>query len=120
MTTWRIRDERKREASNLVRRRQPTDLVLAGMEPNVEVSNPCRREGVNPVRHHAWKKRLLSSAARVFEDKRSPPNGQEQRREAEVQRLKNVIAVITTPEIRSDNGVATSRRNSGWCLARTA
>ena len=95
-------------------------IVLAGMEPNVEVSDLCRREGLNPVRYYAWKKRLLSSAARVFEDKRGRPNGQEQRREAEVQRLKNVIAEITAPEMRSDNGVATSRRNSGWCLARTA
>ena len=70
-------------------------IVLAGMQPGVEVSDLCRREGLNPVQYYAWKKQLLGSAARVFEDKRGRPNVQQQRREAEVQRLKNVIAEIT-------------------------
>ena len=74
-------------------------IVLAGMEPNVEVSNLCRREGLNPVQYYDWKKQLLSSAARVFEDKRGRPNAQEQRREAKVQRLKNVIAEITAENL---------------------
>ena len=65
------------------------------MRPGVEVSDFCRREGLNPVQYYAWKKQLLGSAARVFEDKRGRPNVQQQRREAEVQRLKNVIAEIT-------------------------
>jgi transposase len=31
-------------------------IVLAGMEPGVEVSDLCRREGLNPVQFYAWKK----------------------------------------------------------------
>ena len=79
-------------------------IVLAGMEPNVEVSDLCRREGLNPVLYYAWKKQLLGSAERVFEDKRGRPNGQEQRREAEVQRLKNVIAEITAENLDLKKG----------------
>jgi len=74
-------------------------IVLAGMQPGVEVSDLCRREGLNPVQFYAWKKQLLGSADRVFQDKRGRPNAQEQQREAEVQRLKNVIAEITAENI---------------------
>jgi transposase len=79
-------------------------IVLAGMEPNVEVSDLCRREGLNPVQYYAWKKQLLGAAARVFEDRRSRPNAQEQRRDAENQRLKNVIAEITAENLDLKKG----------------
>jgi transposase len=79
-------------------------IVLAGMQPGVEVSDLCRREGLNPVQYYGWKKQLLGSAARVFEDKRGRPNAQEQRREVEVQRLKNVIAEITAENLDLKKG----------------
>ena len=80
-------------------------IVLAGMQPGVEISDLCRREGLNPVQYYAWKKQLLGSAARVFEDKRGRPNIQEQRREAEVQKLKNVIAEITAENLELKKGL---------------
>src|SRR5258707_13603213 len=70
-------------------------IVLAGMQPGVEVSDLCRREGLNPVQYYAWKKQLLGSAARVFEDRRVRPDAGQQRREAEARRLKDRIAEIT-------------------------
>jgi transposase-like protein len=79
-------------------------IVLAGMEPNVEVSELCRREGLNPVQYYTWKKQLLGSASRVFEDKRGRSNAQELRREAELQRLKNVIAEITAENLDLKKG----------------
>ena len=79
-------------------------IVLAGMEPNVEVSDLCRREGLNPVQYYAWKKQLLGSAERVFEDRRGRPDAREQRREAEVQGLKNVIAEITAENLDLKKG----------------
>jgi len=79
-------------------------IVLAGMQGDVEVSDLCRREGINPVQFYAWKKQLLSSAAQVFEDKRGRPDAREQRREAEVQRLKNVIAEITAENLDLKKG----------------
>jgi transposase len=74
-------------------------IVLAGMEPDVEVSDLCRREGLNPVQFYARKKQLLGAASRVFEDRRGRPDAHEQRREAELQRLKNVIAEITAENL---------------------
>ncbi len=74
-------------------------IVLAGMEPDVEVSDLCRREPLNPVQFYAWKKQLLGAASRVFEDRRGQPDAREQRREAEPQRLKNVIAEITAENL---------------------
>jgi transposase-like protein len=93
-------------------RRHPFEVVevrrethdVCTLKPGVEVSDLCRREGLNPVQYYAWKKQLLGSAARVFEDRRGRPDAQEQRREAEVQRLKNVIAEITAENLELKKG----------------
>jgi transposase len=74
-------------------------IVLAGMQPGVEVSDLCRREGLNPVQFYAWKKQLLGSADRVFEDKRGRPDARQQRLEEEVSRFKGVIAEITAENL---------------------
>lgn len=74
-------------------------IVLAGMQLGVEVSDLCRREGLNPVQFYAWKKQLLGSAERVFEDKRGRPNAQQARLEAENARFKGVIAEITAENL---------------------
>ena len=79
-------------------------IVLAGMQPGVEVSDLCRREGLNPVQFYAWKKQLLGSAARVFEDKRGRPNAQQERLEMENARFKGVIAEITAENLDLKKG----------------
>lgn len=79
-------------------------IVLAGMQPDVEVSDLCRREGINPVQFYAWKKQLLGSAARVFEDRRGRPNAQQERLEAENTRFKGVIAEITAENLDLKKG----------------
>lgn len=74
-------------------------IVLAGMQPGVEVAELCRREGINPTLYYGWKKKLLSAAGKVFDERDGRPDAQEQRRAAEVQRLKNVIAEITAENL---------------------
>jgi transposase-like protein len=74
-------------------------IVLAGMHPGVEVSDLCRREGLNPVQFYTWKKQLLGAADRVFEDKRGRPDARQQRLEEEVARFKGVIAEITAENL---------------------
>jgi len=74
-------------------------IVLAGMQPGVEVSDLCRREGLNPVQFYAWKKQLLGSAERIFEDKRGRPDARQQRLEQENARFKGVIAEITAENL---------------------
>lgn len=91
------------------KRRQwrPSDklrIVLAGIQGEVEVSDLCRREGLNPVQFYAWKKRLLGAAVRIFEDQRGRRDAQELRRELEIQRLKNVIAEITAENLDLKKG----------------
>lgn len=74
-------------------------IVLAGMQPNVEVADLCRREGINPAQYYGWKKQLLSSASRIFEAQDGRRDAQEERRQAQVQRLKDVIAEITAENL---------------------
>jgi transposase-like protein len=79
-------------------------IVMAGIQQGVEVSDLCRREGMNPVQYYAWKKQLCGSAKSVFADKRGRPRLEDERREAEVQRLKNVIAEITAENLELKKG----------------
>jgi transposase-like protein len=74
-------------------------IVLAGMQPNVEVSDLCRREGINPTQYYGWKKQLLSSATKVFDAHEGKRTAAEERKDAELQRLKNVIAEVTAENL---------------------
>src|SRR5258707_1610225 len=55
-------------------------IVLAGMRPGVEVSDLCRREGLNPTLYYLWQKQLLSSAGKGFEAQAGRPSAAEGRR----------------------------------------
>ena len=74
-------------------------IVLAGMQPNVEVSELCRREGINPTQYYGWKKRLLSSATKVFDAHAGKRSAAAERKDAELLRLQNVIAEITAENL---------------------
>lgn len=74
-------------------------IVLAGMESGTEISELCRREGINPTQYYAWKKTLLSSAARVFNGEQDKPAARQQRLESDLSRFKDVIAEITAENL---------------------
>ena len=74
-------------------------IVLSGMQPNVEVSELCRREGINPTQYYGWKKQLLSSATKVFDAQEGKRSAAEERKDAELRRLKDVIAEITAENL---------------------
>jgi len=84
---------RKWKASDKLR------IVMAGMQKEVDIAELCRREGVSPTQYYGWKKQLLTSATRVFEDKREKRPGEEARKEAKIQRLERVIAEITAENL---------------------
>lgn len=71
-------------------------IVLAGMEPGVEVSELCRREGIQPTQYYNWKNQLISSADAVFGDKRQAKANEQakQAREEEIRKKDAVIAEI--------------------------
>ena len=81
-------------------------IVLAGMQPGVEVSELCRREGINPTQYYGWKKQLLSSAGRIFDVQEGKRNAAEERKEAEVRRLKDVVAEITAENLELKKGLS--------------
>ena len=74
-------------------------IVLEGMEPGVEVSDLCRREGLNPTMYYQWKRTLLGAAERIFEKRQSKPTAREERLSAELRRTKDVIAEITAENL---------------------
>ena len=81
-------------------------IVLTGMRPGVEVAELCRREGLNPTMYYLWKKQLLGSAAEVFGSKAGRPSHEEERKAAEVRRLKDVIAEITAENLELKKGLS--------------
>ena len=74
-------------------------IVLVGMQAGLEISDLCRREGINPTQYYSWKKRLLSSSAKVFEEKGSKPSAREERLASELSRMKSVVAEITAENL---------------------
>jgi transposase len=81
-------------------------VVLAGLDGSVEISELCRREGINPTQYYGWKKQLVTSAAKVFADGREPkPSAKEQRMESELRRAKDVIAEITAENLDLKKGL---------------
>src|ERR671923_2124385 len=75
-------------------------VVLAGLDGSVEISELCRREGINPTQYYGWKKQLLSSAAKVFDAAHGRPSASEEKKQAELRRMKDVIAEITADKAR--------------------
>ena len=74
-------------------------IVLEGMQGGVEISDLCRREGINPTQYYGWKKQLQSAAGRVFDTKANKPSAREQRQAEELARMKSVVAEITAENL---------------------
>jgi transposase len=82
-------------------------VVVTGLDGSVEISELCRREGINPTQYYGWKKQLLTSAAKVFADGReSKPSAKEERMESELRRAKDVIAEITAENLDLKKGLS--------------
>lgn len=74
-------------------------IVLAGMDGTIEVSELCRREGINPTQYYGWKKQLMNSASEVFADQRKKKSPHDERLETDLRRAKDVIAEITAENL---------------------
>jgi len=74
-------------------------IVLTCMQPGVEVSEVCRREGINPTQFYTWKKKLLASAGQVFDERTKKPDAKQERLEQELARMKDVVAEITAENL---------------------
>jgi transposase len=76
-------------------------IVLNGLEPGIDIATLCRQEGLSPTQYYTWKKQLVSSANVVFGDKRQQRSvdAKELKLEADLTRMKNVIAEITAENL---------------------
>jgi len=82
-------------------------IVLSGLDGSIEISELCRREGINPTQYYGWKKQLLGAAGKVFDNgRRTKPSHREARLEAENTRMKNVIAEITAENLELKKGLS--------------
>ena len=81
-------------------------IVLEGLNPSVSVSELCRREGISANLFYLWKKQLLSSATKVFEGKAGRPGAVEEKQEAELRRLKEVVVEITAENLELKKGLS--------------
>jgi transposase len=81
-------------------------IVLAGMQPNMEISELCRREGIHPTQYYGWKKQLQSSARKIFDEATSRPSVREERQTEELRRLKDVVAEITSENLELKKGLS--------------
>jgi len=81
-------------------------IVLAGMQPGLEVADLCRREGINPTQYYGWKKQLLASAVKVFDAPESRASVREERLATENRRMKDVIVEITAENLELKKGLS--------------
>jgi len=82
-------------------------IVLAGMQADVDVAELCRREGISPTQYYGWRKQVLSSSGKIFEDgRKAKVSGMEARKEAKIQRLERVIAEITSENLELKKGLS--------------
>ena len=81
-------------------------IVLTGLQGDIEVSELCRREGINPTQYYGWKKHLFGSASKVFAKGSEKPSAKEQRMAADLRRAKDVIAEITAENLDLKKGLS--------------
>ena len=81
-------------------------IVLSGLQGDIEVSELCRREGINPTQYYGWKKQLMGSASKVFVNGTEKPGAKEQRLTSELTRAKDVIAEITAENLDLKKGLS--------------
>lgn len=74
-------------------------IVLAGLQADTKISELCRREGITATQYYQWRDRLMNSAGAVFDRKPAGQAVEETAAEAELRRMKDVIAEITAENL---------------------
>jgi transposase len=87
------RKRRRRSAEEKLR------IVLLGLDGTIEISELCRREGINPTQYYGWKKQLMGAAGQIFANGPGKSSAKEERLAAELSRAKDVIAEITAENL---------------------
>jgi transposase len=95
-----MKKRRRRTAQEKLR------IVLAGLDGSIQLSELCRREGINPTQYYGWKKQLLGAAGKIFEGGQAKPSAKEERLATDLGRAKDVIAEITAENLELKKGLS--------------
>jgi transposase len=79
--------------------REKLEILLEGLGSENGVAEVCRRRGITTTQFYTWRKQLMSSAGEVFGRKQKRPSRKEERQEAELRRMRAVIAEITAENL---------------------
>jgi transposase len=88
--------------------RQRLEIVLEGLQEGASVAEVCRRNEISSTLYYRWRDQLFANADRLFERKASRP-AEVEVLESENQRLKDVIAEITSENLDLKKTPGTSR-----------
>jgi transposase len=95
-----MKKRRRRTAQEKLR------IVLAGLDGSIQLSELCRREGINPTQYYGWKKQLLGAAGKIFDNGQAKPSAKEERLATDLTRAKDVIAEITAENLELKKGLS--------------
>jgi len=87
-------------------------IVLEGLSGTIQISELCRKYDIKSARFYNWKEKLLKSSPSIFYDHSRKNTSSERRNEelqAEIIRLKDTIAEITTENLELKKKIGNSR-----------
>jgi len=87
-------------------------IVLEGLSGTIQISELCRKYDIKPARFYNWKEKLLKNSPSIFDDHSRKNTSSERRNEelqAEIIRLKDTIAEITTENLELKKKIGNSR-----------
>ena len=72
-------------------------IVLEGLSGTIQISDLCKKYGIQSARYYYWKEELLNASKEIFgqRGRKADTDGKIADREEEIQRLREVIAEIT-------------------------
>ncbi|EQD61106.1 transposase IS3/IS911 family protein [mine drainage metagenome] len=87
-------------------------IVIEGLSGSIQISELCKKYGIQSSRFYEWKNKLVKNGANVFDD-RGRKNTSDQKiieeQEKELERLKETIAEIVTENLQLKKNIGNFR-----------
>ncbi|MHB1662372.1 MAG: transposase [Thermoplasmataceae archaeon] len=87
-------------------------IVIEGLSGSIQISELCKKYGIQSSRFYEWKKKLLKSAVNIFDDRgRKSTSDQKviEEQEKELEQLKETIAEIVTENLQLKKNIGNYR-----------
>jgi transposase-like protein len=80
--------------------KEKLQIIKECQQSGASVSEVCRRHGIATTQYYQWLKQAEAAAVEAFQNgKRETPSRREQRQQAELERMRAVIAEITAENL---------------------